>query len=101
MQSFTIRIEDRALLDIQQGFDYYENLQAGFGVRFNQSIFHSFETLQLNPFYQVRYDEIRCLPVKKFPYMVHYKVNEAEGIVYVLAVINTYRDPDKTWPRNL
>ena len=99
MQSYEILIEERALLDIHQGFEYYETLQPGLGVRFNQSVFHSFETLQLNPFYQVRYDEVRCLPVKKFPYMVHYKVNELKGIVNVLAVINTYRDPDKTWKK--
>jgi toxin ParE1/3/4 len=97
MPLYKIRIEERALVDIQQAFDYYEAKQAGLGVRFNQSVFHSFEILRQNPFYQVRYDTFRCLPVKKFPYMIHYEVEEAQEVIHVFAVINTHLDPDKNW----
>jgi hypothetical protein len=34
MPSYQIKIEERALLDIQQGFDYYEEQQPNLGVRF-------------------------------------------------------------------
>lgn len=65
MPHYKIKIEERALHDIQQGFEYYEDKQSGLGVRFNQSVFHSFEILKQNPFYQIRYNTFRCLPVKK------------------------------------
>ncbi len=97
MPSFKIRIEQRALLDMQQAFDYYETQQTGLGVRFNQSVFHSLDVLKRNPFYQVRYDSFRCLPVKKFPYMIHYEVDEATESVIVYAVINTHLNPADSW----
>jgi toxin ParE1/3/4 len=97
MSSYKIKIEERALLDIQQGFDYYEQKQAGLGLRFNKAVFKAFENLQINPFYQIRYSTFRCLPIKKFPFMVHYEVSE--DIVTVFAVINTYLDPKKNWLR--
>ena len=97
MPLYKIRIEERAILDIQQGFDYYEDQQAGLGIRFNQSVFHSFDTLQKNPFYQVRYDTFRCLPIKKFSFMIHYEVDEANEVIIVYAVINTYRNPEQSW----
>ncbi len=53
MSLYKIRIENRALLDIQEGFAYYEGKVQGLGIRFNQSVFHSFETLKRNPFYRV------------------------------------------------
>ena len=97
MPSYKIRIEQRALDDIQHAFEYYEKQQAGLGVRFNQSVFHSFEALNKNPFYQVRYDNFRCLPIKKFPYMIHYEVDEANEAVVVYAVINTLLNPEMNW----
>jgi hypothetical protein len=41
MRSFKIRIEERALDDIQQGFDYYEQVQNGLGIRFNNAVFQA------------------------------------------------------------
>ena len=97
MRSFKIRIEERALDDIQQGFDYYEQVQNGLGVRFNNAIFQAFDTLRRNPYYQVRYDKFRCLLVKRFPYMIHYEVNETDQVIDVFAVINTNLDPKANW----
>ncbi len=97
MRSFKIRIEERALDDIQQGFDYYEQVQNGLGVRFNNAIFQAFDTPRRNPYYQVRYDKFRCFLVKKFPYLIHYEVNEADQVIDVFAVINTYLDPQENW----
>ena len=54
MKSFTVIFSPVAIDDLEQAVDYYEEKQAGLGVRFNQSVFHSFETLKQYPFYQVR-----------------------------------------------
>jgi hypothetical protein len=40
--------------------------------------------------------EIRCMLVNKFPYMVHFYINEKTSVVEVLAVISTDRNP-KIW----
>ena len=46
-----------------------------------------------SPFATVRYDNIRCAQVKKFPYLVHYHIDEIQGIVTIIAVYSTHRAP--------
>jgi toxin ParE1/3/4 len=50
--------------------------------------------------YSVRYDDIRCMPLKKFPYMVHFRVNIQEKTVKVESLFNTWLNPEKWTDRN-
>jgi len=97
MPPFNIRIEDRATRDIQNGFDYYEELQEGLGIRFNQEVFNTVEILKSNPFFQIRYNSFRCFPIRRFPFMIHYEVDENLKTITIYAVINTYLDPKEKW----
>jgi hypothetical protein len=97
MSSFKLRIEERALEDIQKGFDFYEERQVGLGVRFNKHVFKCFEILKSNPHYQIRYGSFRCLPMKKFPFMIHYELDEDRKMVNIFAVINTHLNPNENW----
>jgi toxin ParE1/3/4 len=54
----------------------------------------SFKSLKTNPFFQVRYDEVRCLPLKTYPFMIHFTIDQADQLVVVRAVFNTYLDPN-------
>lgn len=54
-----------------------------------------FTSIEINPFFQIRYDDVHCLPVKKYPYMIHFTVNEADNLVTVRAVFHTSQDPKK------
>ncbi|MEF8984145.1 MAG: hypothetical protein V5A51_06100, partial [Bacteroidales bacterium] len=45
--------------------------------------------------FHVRYDKIRCMPVRNFPYMIHYQVKEKEKKISIKAVFSTYENPDK------
>ena len=66
---------------------------------FLNSVNNSFSILEENPFYQIRYDDVRCLPIKKFPFMAHFTVDEIELLVKVYALVNTYRNPEKFWKK--
>jgi len=52
-----------------------------------------YKNLRQNPYFQVRYEDIRCLPLKKYPYMIHFVVEEVRERVVVLGIICTHRDP--------
>ena len=95
--SFKLKIQSAAFEDIQEGVNYYNSKQKGLGKRFFQEIRSSFVTLKKNPFFQIRYDDVRCFPLKKFPFMVHFTVNEKNGIITVYAVINSHLAPAKNW----
>lgn len=91
---FKIKIEPEAHRDIQEGIDWYNKQQDGLGRQFYAEVKTSIEELKTHPFFQVRYDDVRCLPLKKYPYMIHFTVDEENKQVIVRAAFNTSRDPE-------
>jgi len=87
-----------ARTDIQEAIRWYNRQQAGLGMRFHTEVKQTFEHLRSTPFFQNRYDEVRCLPLKNFPYMVHFTVDEQAQLVVVHAVFHTSLHP-KVWKR--
>ena len=97
MKKYKVKIEPEALTDIQSITDWYNEAQANLGKRFQNAVGKQIGSLNKSPHvYAVRYKEIRCMLVKKFPYMVHFFINEENNSVEVLAVISTDRNP-KIW----
>jgi hypothetical protein len=92
--AFELKIEPEVFLDIQEGIDWYNNQQRGLGHDFYSEVIACFKKLQQHPFFQIRYDNVRCLPMEKYPYMIHFTVDEKDKRVIVRAVLNTSRDPD-------
>jgi plasmid stabilization system protein ParE len=94
---YKIKIEPEALADIQNISDWYNAKKAGLGKRFQYTTIRQINTLNKDPhIYAVRYNEIRCMGIKKFPYMAHFYINNETATVEVLAVFSTDRDP-KIW----
>lgn len=94
---FKIKIEPLAKYDIQNEINYYNSKQIGLGKKFHGQVKEYFKALKQNPFYEIRYNDVRCLPLKKFPAMIHYTLNEQAKTVVVRAVINTSKDPSVNW----
>jgi plasmid stabilization system protein ParE len=97
MKKYKVKIEPEALADIQEITDWYNEAQAGLGKRFLNTAIKQINSLNKDPqIYAIRYKEIRCVVVKKFPYMAHFYINEEDNTVEVLAMISTDRNP-KIW----
>ncbi|OYU95787.1 MAG: plasmid stabilization protein [Bacteroidetes bacterium B1(2017)] len=95
--SYKLLILPSALSDIQVAISYYNKQQEGLGKRFHQTIKLAFDTLKTNPFYQIKYDTIRCYYAKPFPYLIHFKVEEQAKTITIIAIIHTSRNPND-WP---
>lgn len=93
--AFTLVIDPIAIRDVQEAIDYYDEQQAGLGEQFEAALNKHLLTLEKNPIFRIRYDNVRCLPVKKFPYMVHFTVDEDQQVVTICAVFHTSLDPNK------
>ena len=94
MKNFTVTFFPLALEDIEQAFNYYEQRQNGLGERFTTQLQLTLNAIKRNPFFaSVRYDNIRCARIKKFLYLVHYYVHEADKLITIIAVYSTYREP--------
>ncbi|OOG75374.1 hypothetical protein B0E43_10370 [Algoriphagus sp. A40] len=95
---FNVVISEEAAIDIEDAVYFFENKVIGLGLRFSVELKSHLDTLELNPFFQVRYKNVRCLPMKNFPFLIHFTINEKENEVNVRAVFHTSLNP-KIWSR--
>lgn len=80
--------------DLQENIYWYNQKQHGLGSRFFKAVKEQITRIKKNPYtISVRYDDIRCAKVKKFPYLVHFKIYQDLNIIKVMAVLSTHRDP--------
>ncbi|MCY7422314.1 MAG: type II toxin-antitoxin system RelE/ParE family toxin [Chitinophagaceae bacterium] len=94
MNNFDITFSPLTLDDIEETFNYYEAHQTGLGKRFNSQLQLTLKAINRNPFFaSVRFDDIRCAQIKKFLYLVHYHIHEADKLVTVIAVYSVYKNP--------
>ncbi|HBE40725.1 MAG TPA: hypothetical protein DDW27_05895 [Bacteroidales bacterium] len=98
MKPYKLVIKHQAFIDIQEGISWYDSRQEGLGIRFLEAIEQEYKTISLNPHFQIRYDELRCLPMKSFPYMIHFIIDDVLRQVVILGVINTSKNPGN-WKR--
>jgi toxin ParE1/3/4 len=98
--AYALEIDLRAIRDIQEAINYYDEQQSGLGRKFENELNKHLLTLEKNPFFHVRYDDVHCLPLKKFPFMVHFTIDEENNRVTVRAVLHTSRDPQIWKKRN-
>ena len=96
--SFNIIVNDSVADEIQKAVDFYKEKQKSLGSHFYNTTKKVLKSLENDALlYQVKYKNIRCVKVNKFPYLIHYKVNEKENTVYVYALVCTYKNPDENW----
>nr|WP_294931593.1 hypothetical protein [uncultured Flavobacterium sp.] len=93
---FEIIILLRADLESDEIAEYYESLSDGLGSKFINEYQDYVETLKSFPFFEEKYNIVRTLPLKKFPYTIHFIVDENEKKVFIYAVTSNYQDPNTT-----
>ena len=80
--------------DLQKDIDWYNQKQYGLGSRFFKAVKEQISRIKKNPYsIAIRYDDIHCAKVKRFPYLVHYKIFQDLNIIKIIAVFSTHRDP--------
>lgn len=95
MKKYIIKIAPEALAEIQEITHWYNEAQAGLGKRFQNTAVKQINALKKDPqVYAIRYKEIRCVVINKFPYMVHFYINNENKTIEILAVISTDRNPE-------
>src|SRR5687768_18581505 len=92
---YKILISPQAKKDIQLAIEWYNDQKPDLGKNFHSVLNSHIENLRNNPFYQIRYDKVRCLPIKQYPYMIHFTLDESKNIVVIRAIFNTSIDPTK------
>ncbi len=98
-RNFKIRYNPQFYLDIQKAINFYtEQTQSPeLGKRFVKTVEAAHNKLKLSALhYQIRYDDIRLLPIPSFPYRSHYRVNKEKNTVFVEAIFHMHEN-QKEW----
>ena len=95
---YNVIIEQEAQDEIEAAYRFYlETVSLKVADMFYNDIEEAFDALEINPFYQIRTKSYRAIPLKLFPFLIFFDVNELDKSVNILAVFNTHRDSQK-WP---
>ena len=92
---YKIRISSEAAQYIEQTISHYSNFSTSAAKSYLAELTKVLEALEINPFYQVKYRNLRAKPFKSFPYLVLFETNGEEKTVFIYAVFNTHRNPTK------
>ena len=95
MRLYNIQIDKDALQDIQEATDWYNKAGKGLGTRFQKQVKAQINTLSKSPLvYGIRYSTVRCMLIKKFPFLVHFTADEKTLLIKVFGVFHTSRNPE-------
>ena len=97
MKHFEIILLDDAIIDLQNGIDYYKTISPTVVEKFLMAVKNTFAELKRNPFYQVRYDNVRMRTVKRFPYVLHFAVNDHQNTIIIYGVRHSAQNPDTSY----
>ena len=93
--NFKILYSPDFLADLQQSVDWYNHQQTGLGIRFYEAAKKRLASIKVNPYsVAVRYENVRCAKLKKFPYMIHFRILHEDKIIEIVAIYNTHRNPE-------
>lgn len=92
--NFKVKLLPDAFLDIKEIIDWYNRAQGGLGKKFYESLKSKLKTISTNPIhFQLSFKESRSASIDKFPYQIHFKVDELSRLVIVFAITHTSRNP--------
>lgn len=93
--AYKIIVSPRAQKEIENAIDYYALYSSNAPQSFINLLKETYHSLGTNPFFSVRYKNIRALKINKFPYLLYFSVNETQNTVRVLSCFHNKRNPNK------
>lgn len=95
-----IIISTSAAKDLQESFEWYENLSIGIGFRFVEFVDKVLSILEFYPeSFPLKKDPFREASIKRFPYLIIYEYSAVNQTVYILHVFNSRQLPKKKYKK--
>lgn len=89
---YNLIFRERAINEIQESFDYYENENFGLGDRFKSQLKKELDYILENPkHFKIVRKSFRQTMMSVFPFLIIYKISEENIIIY--SVFHTSRNP--------
>jgi mRNA-degrading endonuclease RelE of RelBE toxin-antitoxin system len=93
--AYSLKIDIDAYKDIQETSEWYEMQLKGLGLRYKNQTKKQINFLKKNPYlFAIKYNEVRCRKIEKFPFLIHYTIEEELKVITIFAVFHTSRSPE-------
>lgn len=92
--AYNFRLLEAADSDIADAIEHYEGVRNGLSIDFELCIEEGYADILNSPLgYQVRYKDIRIKFIRRFPYGIHYIVEEEQ--ITVISIFHQSKSPRK------
>ena len=91
--AYSIIVSPRAQIEIEYAIDYYALNSENAPSKFIFVLQEAYKTLKINPFFSMRYKNVRALKLNKFSYSLYFTIIEEQKIVQVLSCFHNKRNP--------
>jgi hypothetical protein len=80
--------------DVIEAVTHYKKINPELSKQFLFRIREAKSYIARTPFgFQIRYNQVRTLLLKQFPYHIHYLIDESKQVIVMLAIIHAYKNP--------
>lgn len=93
--AYKVILSLKATSDIEDAFEYYASKSLQALKNLDKELDTAYNIISHNPHYKIKYKNVVGFPLKKFPYLLLYTIDELEQTVLIYAVFNTHLNPSK------
>lgn len=95
---YKIIVSPKAQIEIEDISEYYSQISFTVLTKFYVELENAYKFLETNPHFQTRYKKYRAIPIKKFPYLLFFMIDETKETIKVLSCFNT-SSSQKKYPK--
>lgn len=92
---YNLIISPRAQKEIEKAIAYYIPNYSDIPNNFIIQLQNVYKTLKTNPFFKIRYKNIRSLKLKRYPYSIYFTINENNNTVKIISCFHLKQNPKK------
>lgn len=94
MKRYEIIFSPYALEDLDTACDYYRQINQELEKKFLLVLDSKIKEIHTNPFFAtIKFDEIRCASLKKFPYSIFYSIDTSTETVIINTIFFAKQKP--------
>lgn len=92
---YNLTVSPRDQKEIEKAIDSYVPNYSDIPNKFIIQLESVYGSLKTNPFFRIRYKNVRSLKLKKYPYSLYFVINENRNTVKILSCFHNKLDPNK------
>lgn len=98
--SYSIILHPEAIKELQNAYEWYEQVQTGLGDKFLKAVENSIQSIEFQPeSFSKKKKQYREIVVDNFPYVIIFEIFKKAKEVFILSIFHTKRNPSIKYKR--